>query len=91
MIRRLLIPLVLLAVAFLWAPQLLESASNPCDALEQKTIALETGGNDLGSNVLQNLSGGALAEQAMRDKYRNLPVPVACALEYWKKSLRLGN
>jgi hypothetical protein len=91
MIRRLLLPLVLLAVAFLWAPQLLESASNPCDALEQKTIAIETGGNDLGTGVLQNLSGGALAEQAMRDKYRNLPAPVACALEYWKKSLHLSN
>ena len=91
MIRRLLLPLVLLAVVFLWAPQLLESASNACDALEQKTIALETGNNDLGTSVLQNLSDGALAEQAMRDKYRDLPAPVACALEYWKKSLRLAD
>ncbi|MDY0874113.1 hypothetical protein [Dongia rigui] len=90
MIRRVLLPLVLLAVAFLWAPQLLEATSNPCSALEQKTIALETGGNDLGTNVLENISGGALAEQLMRNKYKNLPVPVACALEYWKKSLRLA-
>jgi hypothetical protein len=91
MIRRLLVPLVLLAVVFLWAPQVLESASNACDALEQKTIALETGSNDLGSSVLQNLSGGAVAEEAMRDKYGKLPLPVACALDYWKKTLRLDN
>jgi len=90
MIRRLLLPLVLLAVVFVWAPQLIESASNPCDALEQKTIGIETGGSDLGTSVLQNLSGGAVAEQAMRDKHKNLPVPLACSLEYWKKTLSLG-
>lgn len=87
--RRLIILLVIAAVVFMMAPQLLETASNSCDALEQKTIALETGSNDLGSSVLQNLSGGAVAEEAMRDKHKNLPVPVACALEYWKKSLSI--
>jgi hypothetical protein len=90
MIRRLLLPLVLLAIVFLWAPQMLESTSNACSALEQKTIALETGGNSLGTSVLENISGGSVAEQMMRSKYKNLPVPVACALEYWKKSLRLA-
>lgn len=84
--RRLILTLVILAAAFLWAPQVLESSSNSCDALEQKTVAAETGGSDLGSSLLQNLSGGAVAEEMMRDKHPNLPTMVACSLEYWKKT-----
>lgn len=91
MIRRLLFQLALAATIFIWAPQLLESASSPCDALEQKAITQKTDGDGLGSSVLQSLSGGTFAEQAMRDKYSNLPVSAACALEYWKKSLRLSD
>lgn len=90
MIRRLLIPLVLLAVVFLWAPQVLESVKNPCDALAKKEFALIFGSDISGYGAQQNLLRGALAEQAMRDKHKKLPVPVACALEYWKKSLRLS-
>lgn len=87
--RRLILTLVVLAAVFLWAPQVLESASNSCDALEQKTVAAETGGSDLGSSLLQNLSGGALAEELMRDRHPNLPTMVACSLEYWKTTLGL--
>lgn len=85
--RRLILTLVLLAVVFLWAPQVVESAGDSCDALEQKTIAEKTGGNDLGSSMLQNLSGGAMAEEVMRDRHPNLPAMVSCSLEYWKLTL----
>ncbi|TDQ80837.1 hypothetical protein A8950_2705 [Dongia mobilis] len=86
--RRLVLVIVLLAVAFLWAPQVLESASGACDALEQKMVAREAKGSQLGSDLgaalMQNLSGGAVAEAAMKDKHPNLPPLVSCALEYWK-------
>ena len=85
--RRLLLTLVILAVAFIWAPQVLESATSACDALEQKTIAGETGSNDLASSLVQNLSGGAVAEQAMKDRHPNLPTAVGCSLEYWKATV----
>lgn len=84
--RRLILVVILLAVVFLWAPQVLESAATACDAFEQKMVAKETGGSDLGSSILQNLSGGAIAEEIMKDKHPNLPVLVACPLEYWKLS-----
>lgn len=85
--RRLILVIVLLVVAFLWAPQVLESAAGACDALEQKMVAKETGGSDLGSSLLQNLSGGTLAEELMKDKHPNLPPLLACSLEYWKTTL----
>lgn len=86
--RRLILVIVLLAVAFLWAPQVLESASNGCDALEQKMVAREAKGSQLGSDLgaalLKNISGGSVAEAAMKDKHPNLPPFVSCSLEYWK-------
>ena len=82
--RRLLLALIVLVAGFIWAPQVLESATNACDALEQKTISQETGSNDLASSLVQNLSGGAVAEQAMKDRHPNLPTAVSCSLEYWK-------
>ena len=85
--RRLLFTLAILAVAFIWAPQVIESATNSCDALEQKTVAKETGGSELGSSLVQKLSGGALAEQAMANDHPKLPTIVACSLEYWKKTI----
>lgn len=85
--RRLILTLIVLAVAFLWAPQVLESAGSSCDALEQKTVAEKTGGSDLGSSLFQNLSGGAVAEELMRDRHPNMPTMVACSLEYWKATL----
>lgn len=85
--RRLLFTLAILAIGFIWAPQVLESATNACDAYEQKSVAQETGGSELGSSLVQKLSGGALAEQAMADRYPNLPTIVACSLEYWKATL----
>ena len=84
---RLLFVLAVLVVGFIWAPQVLESATSSCDAYEQKTVAQETGGSDLGSSILKTLSGGSLAEQAMADKHPNLPTLVACSLEYWKTTL----
>jgi hypothetical protein len=88
-VRRLLLSLVILAIAFIWAPQVLESATSSCAALEQKTVTQETGGSELGSSLVQKLSGGTLAEQAMKDRYPNLPTLVSCSLEYWKKTVGL--
>jgi len=91
MVKRLALAVILLAVVFLWAPQVLESASGACDALEQKMVARETQGsqlgNDLGAALMQNLSGGAVAEAAMRDKHPDMPPLVTCALQYWKVML----
>ncbi|WP_303982006.1 hypothetical protein [Dongia mobilis] len=85
--RRFLLALVILAIGFIWAPQVVESATSACDALEQKTIAQESGSNDLASSLVQNLSGGAVAEQAMKDRHPNLPTAVSCSLEYWKATV----
>jgi hypothetical protein len=84
---RLLFVLAVLVIGFIWAPQVLESATSSCDAYEQKTVATETGGSDLGSSILKTLSGGSLAEQAMQDKHPNLPSLFACSLEYWKTAV----
>jgi hypothetical protein len=86
-VRRLLLTLAILTVAFIWAPQVLESATSSCDALEQKTVAKETGGSELGSSLVQKLSGGAMAEQAMANDHPKLPSLIACSLEYWKVTL----
>lgn len=89
--KRLILLLILVGAAFLWAPQVLESATGACDALEQKMVAKETSGsqlgNDLGAALVQNLSGGAVAEAAMRDRHPNLSPMISCALEYWKSTL----
>jgi hypothetical protein len=89
--KRSILVLILIAVAFLWGPQVLESATGACDALEQKMVAKETEGsqlgNDLGAALVQNLSGGAIAEAAMRDRHPNLPPLVSCAMEYWKSTI----
>lgn len=82
--KRLIFLLIVLGVAFVWAPQVIESAKTSCDAYEQKAVAKETGGSELGSSLVQTLSGGAMAEQAMADKHPKLPTVVACSLEYWK-------
>jgi hypothetical protein len=87
--RRLLIALVILCIVFVWAPQVIESAPNACGALEQKSVMSETG-SELGTSLVQKLSGGALAEQAMADKHPNLPASLACSLEYWKTTTGLG-
>lgn len=85
--KRLIVTLLLIAVAFIWAPQVVESAANSCAALEQKMVAAETSGSSLGSALVQSLSGGTLGEEVMRDRYPNLPPLVSCSLEYWKMTL----
>jgi hypothetical protein len=85
--KRLILTLIVLAVAFIWAPQVLESATNSCDALEQKMVAKEVSGNDLGAALVQNLSGGTIAEQVVKEKHENLPPMIGCSLEYWKHTL----
>ena len=82
------IVIVLIVVAAI--PLLVEQTFSPCDALEKRLVTMGARGSDnpalaqLLGGLAQQLTGGGLAEAAAKQKYPNLPAPLACYAIYYE-------
>ena len=69
-------------------PLLNEDTNSACGALERRIIFLLKSPKDnmiqtMVGKLLGNLSRGAFASTAVKDKHPNLPAFVGCSVEYW--------
>lgn len=91
--------LVLLVIVgtgvFFGYPLVNEDASGECDALERAAVLVALSTDDhkpkpqdeLLGQFLQGFSKGQFANVAVRNKYPNVPVSVACTMLYWRAIL----
>jgi hypothetical protein len=93
--RKLVIVIVLLAVASYGLPLIIESADNPCNALERRFVNQAAPPNQPGVaslgraflGGLQGLTNGSFAIEYVRREHPNLPTGIACVEEYWRTFL----
>jgi hypothetical protein len=82
----------LLVVGFWFFPQIAEGVSNPCGALAIRVATLAGRGNpDIGTPLAHGLvqfAGGAVATEAMRQRYPSTPPQLSCAFFYWRVTFR---
>ena len=82
--------IVILIIAAVGIPLLVEQTMSPCDALERRLVNMAA--RDTNDPVLtgllgglaQQLTGGGLATAVVKQKYPNLPSPVACYIVYYE-------
>lgn len=81
--------IVILIIAAIGIPLLVEQTMSPCDALERRLVNMAARHTDdpvltgLFGSMAQQLSGGGLAAAAVKQEYPNLPSPVACYIVYY--------
>lgn len=78
--------LVLFVLGLLFYPQIQEGTNSSCAALERRAVAA-VGKNDEGTVflglLLKGVSNGALAQEAIKSKYPNLPPIIGCSISYY--------
>lgn len=86
--------IVIVVIVVAAIPLLVEQTTSPCDALEKRLVAMAARGSDdpalaqILGGIAQHLTGGGLAEAAAKQKYPNLPAPLACYVIYYQAYYR---
>jgi hypothetical protein len=83
----LIVVLLVLAGAYFY-PQINEDAGSACAATEKRfarsAFDSKDGGSILGAILVSGISNGAIASEAVKAKYPDLPAPVGCAVTYYQ-------
>jgi hypothetical protein len=63
-----------------------EDGAGECDALERRAIRVssDSAAGQMVGQFVHRLSGGQLANMAVKKQYPNTPVAIACAMLYWR-------
>jgi len=81
-----LIALLLMGVFFY--PQINEGSGSPCAATEKRfarsVIDHKNGGSIFGLILLSGISNGALAAEAAKNQYPNIPASLGCVVLYYR-------
>ncbi len=79
--------ILVLIVAALALPLLVEGTTSPCEALERRLAQAEsrkTGLSNLIDGLTPQVTGSGMASVAVREKYPDLPPVPACYLVYYE-------
>jgi len=80
--------IALLLMAVFFYPQINEDSDSPCAATEKRfarsVIDHKNGGSIFGLILLSGISNGALAAEAAKNQYPNIPASLGCVVLYYR-------
>jgi hypothetical protein len=80
--------IALLLIALFFYPQVNEGSGSPCAATEKRfarsVMDTKDGGSIFGLILISGISNGALAAEAAKNQYPNIPASLGCVILYYR-------
>jgi hypothetical protein len=80
--------IALLLMGIFFYPQINEGSGSPCAATEKRfarsVVDQKSGGSIFGLILLSGISNGALAAEAAKNQYPNIPASLGCVVLYYR-------